>query len=88
MEGYTGPTATGSRPARTRTRSRVPVLVVDDRVEQDPAAVIVHHFVHDRAGEIPIRHPSSDAEGITAARKRAGIGKNITPHVFRHTFGT
>jgi integrase len=42
----------------------------------------------DRSGALRRCPNACEAKRIKAAAKRAGIDKNVTPHVFRHTFGT
>jgi integrase/recombinase XerD len=42
----------------------------------------------DRRGELRMQRRCSDDIVIKDAAEQAGIAKNVTPHVFRHTFGT
>ena len=55
------------------------------QMEQGPGVRYVFPGAH---GEIPKGKAGSDARRIHKAAEKASIGKLITPHVFRHTFGT
>lgn len=48
----------------------------------------VRYVFPDSRGELRKQRRKSDGGAIKRAAERAGIAKNITPHVFRHTFGT
>jgi integrase len=41
-----------------------------------------------RRGELRKQRRKADDTDITSAAEQAGIAKHVTPHVFRHTFGT
>ena len=55
------------------------------RTMQRPGTLYVFPTKH---GRIPARPPQIFAEAIHQAASQAGITKEVTPHVLRHTFGT
>lgn len=82
---YRGKPKTESSAATIPISRDAVVLLRRWRMEQGPGA---RYLFPDKNGDLPRQMAGGDRRALLRAANRAVIGKQITPHVFRHTFGT
>lgn len=82
---YSGPPKNEASKARVPLSDSAASLLQQWRQVQGKDCRWVFPTTH---GQLRCAPPTSNSKRIHKAAARAGIQKNVTPHVFRHTFGT